>query len=219
MKIKLENVTIAAVACVRTSETIKALKYSMLGIEFKKAILLTSDDITDNEIEVVKIDKLDYEGYNRFIVYELHKYIETDYVLIVQDDGYVISPQMWRDEFLKYDYIGAPWGLPTDNFSFRDPFNNIIRVGNGGFSLRTKKLLSLPTKLNLEWKPYFGFYNEDGFFTCHNRHLFEKEGCVFAPLDVAKYFSHESQIPEIRGIQPFGFHSKWSPYNNLKFRI
>jgi hypothetical protein len=67
--------------------------------------------------------------------------------------------------------------------------------------------------LGLEWKSYFGYFNEDGFFTCHNRHLFEKEGCVFAPLDVAKYFSHERQIPETEGIVPFGFHRKGYAHN------
>jgi hypothetical protein len=211
-KINLNNVTIVSVACVRPLETLKAIKYSMNGIEFNKAMLLTNHNITDNEVEIVNINNLDYEGYNRFIVYDLHKYIETEFALIVQDDGYVINPNMWQDDFLKYDYIGAPWGLPSDNFSFRDPFGNLIRVGNGGFSLRSKKILSLPTQLGLEWKSYFGFYNEDGFFTCHNRHHFEKEGCVFAPIDVAKYFSHEAEIPETIGIQPFGFHGKWSKY-------
>jgi len=210
--ILLNNVTIVSVACVRAEQTLKAIKHSMKGIEFNKSILFTNQNIVDDTVEIVKIDNLDYEGYNKFIVYDLHKYITTDFVLIVQDDGFVINPQMWRDDFFKYDYIGAPWPLPSDNFSFRDPFNNIIRVGNGGFSLRTKKILSLPTSLNVEWKSYFGFYNEDGFFTCHNRHLFEKEGCVYAPLDIAKYFSHESEIPEIQGILPFGFHGKWSKY-------
>jgi hypothetical protein len=88
-------------------------------------------------------------------------------------------------------------------------------VGNGGFSLRSKKILSLADKLKLEWKSYFGYYNEDGFFTCHNRHIYEQNGCVFAPLDVAKYFSHEIQIPETEGIIPFGFHGKGNSYNSL----
>ena len=151
---------------------------------------------------------MDYEEYSRFIVYDLHKHIDTEFALIIQHDGFVTSPDKWNDTFMNYDYIGAPWPLPTDGFSYRDAFGNLIRVGNGGFSLRSKKLLSLPTKLNLEWKSYFGFFNEDGFFTCHNRHLFENEGCVFAPLEVAKYFSHENKIPEIEGITPFGFHRK-----------
>lgn len=213
--IDLKNVTIICVDCVSAERALKAMDFSIKNIKFGASKILTSQNISHNSIEIVKIDRLDYVEYSRFIVYELWKHIDTDYALLIQSDGFVVSPNHWQDDFLNYDYIGAPWNLPQDDFSFRDAFGNIVRVGNGGFSLRSKKLLSLPTKLNLEWKPYFGFYNEDGFFTCHNRHLFEAEGCVYAPLDVAKYFSHEAELPETIGITPFGFHSKWSKYNSL----
>jgi Protein of unknown function (DUF5672) len=211
--VDLKNTTIVSVACVRVIETLNAIKKSISGIDFYDAKLITSQDIFDDKVKTIKINNLDYEQYNKFIVYELHKYIETDYLLIVQDDGYVINPTQWRDDFFKYDYIGAPWAMPTDSFSCRDPFNNIIRVGNGGFSFRSKKLISLPSILNLEWKSYFGYFNEDGFFSVHNRHIFESHGCNFAPIDVAKYFSHETEMPETQGIVPFGFHGKWSKYN------
>lgn len=209
---KLDNVTLIAVACVRVPETLKALRYSMLGLEFGSVKLLTSIDIQDDVVEVIKIDELNYEGYNKFIVYELYKYIDTDFALIIQDDGYVINPHLWNNIFLKYDYIGAPWPYPSDDFSFRDPFGNVIRVGNGGFSLRSKKLLAMPSYLNMEWKSYFGYFNEDGFVAVHNRHLFEENSCKYAPIEVAKYFSHESDIEENKGITPFGFHGKWSKY-------
>jgi hypothetical protein len=213
MKIDLPQITLVAVACIRVQETVKAIEKSCAGVNFGSVKLITSEEIHGDFFETVQIQKLDYEQYNRFIVFELHKYIDTDFALIVQDDGFVTGPHQWRGEFLDYDYIGAPWPLPTDDFSYRDPFGNLIRVGNGGFSLRSKKLLALPTELGLEWRSYFGYFNEDGFFTCHNRHLFEKEGCVFAPLDVAKYFSHERQIPETEGIVPFGFHRKGYTHN------
>ena len=213
MKIDLPKITLVAVACIRVQETIKAIEKSCSGVNFGAVKLITNEEVSGDFFETVRIQKLDYEQYNRFIVFDLHKHIETEFALIVQDDGFVTGPYQWRNEFLDYDYIGAPWPLPTDDFSYRDPFGNLIRVGNGGFSLRSKKLLSLPTELGLEWRSYFGYFNEDGFFTCHNRHLFEKEGCVFAPLEVAKYFSHERQIPETEGIVPFGFHRKGFIHN------
>ena len=213
--IELNNVTIVSVSCVRVDVSLKAIKKSMEGIKFGASKLITNEDIPDNDVEIIKIPKLDYEEYNKFIVYDLYKYIDTDYVLIVQDDGYVIHPEKWINEFLDYDYIGAPWALPSweDKISFRDPFGNIVRVGNGGFSLRSKKLLNLPTKLNLEWRSYHGYYNEDGFFVVYNRHLFEKEGCKFATIEIAAKFSQESEIPEIQGIIPFGYHGKWNKYH------
>ena len=158
MKINLPNITLVAVACVRVQETIKAIEKSCSGINFGSVKLITHEDAKGDIFETVYIDPLNYENYNRFIVFDLHKYIETEFALIIQDDGFVTGPNQWRKEFLDYDYIGAPWPLPTDDFSYRDPFGNLIRVGNGGFSLRSKKILSLPTKLNLEWRSYFGFF-------------------------------------------------------------
>ncbi len=214
-KISLKDITIVAVACVRVDKTLLAMKYSCKDIEFGGVKLFTHENIVDDSVEVVKIDKLDYENYNRFIVYDLHKYIDTKFCLIIQDDGFVINPTSWRNEFFDYDYIGAIWSMPMDNFSYRDSFNNIVRVGNGGFSLRSKKLLALASELGLEWKSYFGYYNEDGFFCCHNKHIYVDNGCKFAPMDVAKYFSHEAELPDTRGIEPFGFHGKTSKYNSL----
>lgn len=214
-KINLDNITLVSVTSIRIESTIKALEYSCKNINFNKIKLFTNEDIKHEFIELVKIPKINYEQYSYFIVYELHKFIDTDFVLIIQDDGFIVNYDKWLSEFLEYDYIGAPWPLPNDNFSYRDINNNIIRVGNGGFSLRSKKLLELPSKLNLEWKEYFGNYNEDGFFACHNRHIFENLGCKFANIDIAKYFSHETNIAEINNIIPFGFHGKHKEYIKL----
>ena len=148
--IDLSNITLVSVASVRVDKTIKALKYSSKDIKFGSVKLITHEVVNDPEITVVNVDKMDYEQYNKFIVFELFKYIDTDYALIIQDDGFVVNPNQWKPEFLNYDYLGAPWPLPHDDFSYRDAFNNLIRVGNGGFSLRSKKILSLATELNLE---------------------------------------------------------------------
>lgn len=206
--INLENVTLVCVTCVRVDRSLKALKYSKQGINFAKSLLITNENVIDNEITVINIEKLDYENYSKFIIYNLIDYIDTDYVLIIQDDGFIVNPEMWRDEFLDYDYIGAPWPIPNDNFKYRDSNGKLVRVGNGGFTLRSKKLLGVAKKLNLEWKAYYGYYNEDMFICCHNREFYENEGCIFAPIDVAKYFSHETPIKEIKNIIPFGFHGK-----------
>ena len=212
----LSNVTLVLVSSINIKRCLEALYYSSRNIKFGSIKLITDSNFIIDGIEVVNIPKIsNIDEYSKFIVYELHKYIDTEFALIIQDDGFVVNYEKWDNKFFNYDYIGAPWGLPNDNFSFRDPFGNLIRVGNGGFSLRSKKLLELPSKLNLEWKSYYGFYNEDGFFTCHNRHIFQEYGCVYADIDVAKYFSHESNIPEIQNIEPFGFHGKWSKYYNL----
>lgn len=212
---QLKNVTIVGIAGTKSLETLKAIKYSSRDIDFGDYKLITPDDLQDDKVEIINCEPLNYEQYNHFIVYRLHEYIDTDFALIVQNDGYVVNPDQWREEFLNYDYIGAPWPLPNDDFSFRDPEGNIQRVGNGGFSLRSKKLLSLAKELNLEWKPHFGFYHEDGFFACHNRKIYEQHGCKFAPIEVASYFSHEIGIEENYGKIPFGFHGKQNFYYQI----
>jgi hypothetical protein len=73
---------------------------------------------------------------------DLFKYIETTHLLNIQWDGFVVRPSAWDPEFLKYDYIGAPWKVhPHHHWP---PFPDVTennRVGNGGFSLRSKKLM------------------------------------------------------------------------------
>lgn len=144
--------------------------------------------------------------WNKKIVYELGDYVDTEYAMLIHADGYVIRPDLWNPKWLDYDYIGAPWPLPQDDFSYRDKFGKIQRVGNS-VSLRSKWLLDLPKKMEMPWKSFHGFYNEDGFIAVNMRHAFEAQGCSFAPLEVAVHFSKEHDIPENAGLDTFAFHS------------
>jgi hypothetical protein len=182
----------------------------MRGINFG-AVKIVSDIKPENLPEgitheyVEKISNIDEWNYS--IIYKLGKHVDTEFLILIHDDGFIIHPEMWRDEFLEYDYIGAPWPLPNDDFSFRDINGEIIRVGNS-VSLRSKKLIDLAPNLNLEWKSFHGYYNEDGFICVNNRHIYKENGMKFADIDVAKYFSHECVVPETEGIISFAFHGK-----------
>jgi hypothetical protein len=207
--LKLHNVTLIALTSVRIPETIKALEYSCKEIEFG-SVKIASDIKPDHLPDYIqheyteKSSNIDEWNYN--IIYNLPKHIDTEFCILIHDNGFIINPDSWKDEFLNYDYIGAPWPIPKDNFSYRDIEGNIIRQGNS-VSLRSKKLLDIPNKLNLEWKTFHGYTNEDGFICVNYRHKYLDEGCKFAEIDVAKYFSHETMIPEIQGIKPFAFHN------------
>jgi hypothetical protein len=206
--LNLDNITLIALTSIKLEKTIKALLYSCKDIKFG-AVKLVSDIKPDNIPEPIiheycdKISNID--EWNYAIIYKLGKYIDTEFAILIHDDGFIVNSNSWKPEFLNYDYIGAPWPQPNDNFSFRDINNEIIRVGNS-VSLRSKRLIDLPTVLNLEWKPFHGFYNEDGFICVNYRHIYKQHGIKFADIDVAKYFSHESMIPEVQGIKPFAFH-------------
>lgn len=170
-----------------------ALEYSCRGIEFggMKVIL-------DKTIKNI-------DDWNFKIVFELWQYVSTSHAILIHPDGYIINPEIWNNDWLLYDYIGAPWPMPVDSYSYRDPYGNIIRVGNS-VSLRSKKLMLYPKLHNFEWQSYYGNTNEDGYLCVHNRKKLEDLGCKFAPLEVAKHFSKEHEIPENVGLSTFAFH-------------
>lgn len=192
--LKLPNVTLIALTNQDFKGHLEAFEKSTKEIEWGDAKIIF--DFKSNSID----------KWNRKIIYELHNYIQTDFAMLIHADGYVINPHFWQDSFLDYDYIGAPWPLPQDDYSYRTPKGELVRVGNS-VSIRSKKILELPSQLNLEWKSYYGNTNEDGFLTCHNRDILIENGCKFAPLDVAKHFSKEIEIPENVGLETFAFHS------------
>lgn len=173
----------------------------------KKAIDESCEEINFGAVKLIWDEKIQsIDDWNYKIIYELHNYVQTDYAMLIHADGYVINPQAWRAEFLEYDYIGAPWPLPQDSYSYRTPEGELVRVGNS-VSIRSRKILELPSKLGLEWKSYYGNTNEDGFLCCHNKSVLEQAGCRFADIDIARYFSREHSIPENEGIDTFAFHS------------
>lgn len=215
-KLKLTNVTLLAVSTRDTEEALQALVYSSEKIDFAEIKLLSNYTplYVDKKIKTYRIPKArNIDDWCRFIVYDLHKYVETEFVLLIHADGFIVNPASWRSDFLQYDYIGSPWPIPENNFAYRDVNGKLIRVGNS-VSIRSKKILELPTSLSIPWIPDHGSFNEDTFLCCTNRHILESNGIQYAPLDIAKYFAHEKMIPEIKNIIPFAFH-KWEGSNSI----
>lgn len=217
-KLKLPNVTLAAMTSVKIYETIKALKYSMQGIEFGEVALITHRKpyFLPRGITYKHTSRLaDIDSFNYKIVYELSDYIDTDYVLLVHYDGFVVHPEKWQERFLDYDYIGSPWPHPAPGTKhcYHDIYGNLCRVGNS-VSLRSKRFLAFPKQAGLKWeKDEDGFYNEDIFLCCMNKHKFEAAGMKYAPVEVARYFGHEHPVEEVLTVDaPFVFH-KWRGRN------
>lgn len=215
-KLQLPDVTLVAMTSVKIGATIKAMEYSMKGIDFGDAVLITDRRPfgLPKKIRFGKIDKLDsIDKFNYDCVYEMYKYIHTSHIMLVHADGFVVHPEVWSDEFLDYDYIGAPWPVPPeeDTVTFRDPDGKLIRVGNS-VGIRSRKLLELPTTLGIPWQSFYGWYNEDGFLCCHHHKELEEAGCRYAPVEVAARLSQEQSMPETEGITPFAFH-KWGGSN------
>lgn len=153
----------------------------------------------DKTILNTNIDNL--LDYNTHIVEQLDQIIDTDFVLLVQSDGYIINPKLWDDKFLDFDYIGAPW-----------PWHNI--VGNGGFSLRSKKFIKTSANLTyIKDHPEYELCPEDNFLCLptYCRAHFIRHGCRFADVLTGLRFSFEHPLainPTHKITNSFGFHGK-----------
>lgn len=213
--IYLPNVTLICVTSVKIEESIKSLIHCANLINFKKVKFVTHLDIQINSVEVEKCRYLtSIEAYSHYMIYDLYKHIDTEFCLIIQHDGFIINPHLWRNEYLKYDYIGAPWKVRND--CYLDPNGNHIRVGNGGFSLRSQKLLNTPNHEHIPFaSTMHGDYykhlnhfskNEDNIICVHNHELYEKHGNIFAPFEIALTFSKETSLPENENLDTFGVH-------------
>ena len=205
--IQLPNITLICVATRDIANAVKALEYSCKGISWGAIKLICSEHYTDSAITQIIIPPFEtIDDWNKFIFYNLHEYVDTEFCLLIHPDGYVIHPEKWDSRFLDYDYVGAPW---PESESFRDIYGNMIRVGNS-VSIRSKRLLELPTRLQLPWNSFHGMTNEDTAICVHYRHHFLEDGINFAPVEIAALFAHEIPVPENEGITPFAFHH-WEP--------
>jgi hypothetical protein len=149
-------------------------------------------------VKFISHNTMTHKEYSKFCLYQLHNYIDTDYCLIFQDDGFIVNPDLWDDRFFNYDYIGTPW--PDSLFAG----GNIEKVGGGGFSLRSKKYLKYCSTL-----PYHNGENEDSFVLRSRRKKTIDAGIKIAPLDVARIFAVEQPIDEAHNLyRCFGFHGR-----------
>jgi hypothetical protein len=210
--LKLPNVTLLAVSSVNLAGAELALQISSHDIEFGAIKFLSSEDWSPSnpKIAMVKIPKLDLGAYDQFILCDLFRYVDTEYCLVVQSDGFVLNASKWNPAFLEYDYIGAPWPinlmLQPGNITLDLSANN---VGNGGFSLRSKKLLETTSKI--VFKDLVFITTSEDLILCH--FLFQEmlsAGIKFPNPELAAQFSIESASAAYgQNISTcFGFHGK-----------
>jgi len=202
-KKELPNVTLIGIDCIDLFRLKIAADICQNNFSFGTVKFLSS--IPDSDPRVAKIPKIKSTiEYSEFCIKELWKYVETDYALIFQHDGFILNPSAWTDEFLEYDYIGSSWHHPSS-----PPIG-----GNGGFSLRSKRLLEWIGK---NYDRIGGKLHPEDLWICEKaRPFLEKEGMKFAPPEVASRFSKEGNDRGVVWNGEFGWHgakytdiSKW----------
>lgn len=148
------------------------------------------------------------DGYNELMLSKAFydTFEEYEYILIYQLDGFVFSDQLDHFVSLGYDYIGAPWMLPTAHANLlKYDFSGAIRlrkwfpflikltrlyVGNGGVSLRkVRSFQNLLAKYEAKADDV-----EDLFFSAIGyKH---PDILKVAPIEVALNFSFEQEPRE-----------------------
>lgn len=171
---------------------------TLIGVDSQKERLQRAIDICTKWIRFGEVKLLheplnSKEAYSKFCIEELYKHVKTEHMLICQHDGYVNNWQAWDNDWLQYDYIGAPWH-----------YNDGMAVGNGGFSLRSRRLMEIvATDKNIQIQ-----HPEDHHICRTYRPYLEKTyGIKFAPVEVAEKFSFEGYLQPNKTLkEQFGVH-------------
>lgn len=204
--LNLPRVTLVVVTSVKIDQNIEAMIKSTNGIQYGDIKFFSHEHPKSlpSFSKFVQCEQLSYEGFSRYTFLEMWKHIETEFCLLVHHDGWVTSPENWDDKFMNFDYIGAPWRYSEQ--SFITDYGEHVRVGNAGVSMRSKKLLEMPTKLGLKLEERRGYYNDDGNFCVYYRKTFLENGIKYAPIELAAKFSREQWIDGISRRDTFAFH-------------
>tara|TARA_Y100000310_G_C20448450_1_gene699556 strand:+ start:131 stop:898 length:768 start_codon:yes stop_codon:yes gene_type:complete len=239
-KLDLNNVTLACIDDVDPALASMIMHSLAARINFADVKLFSSKDEGYVTHKINPINSL--IDYSVFAVREMHNYINSDFVMTIQRDGYPINLSAWHDEYLNYDYVGAPWNWASGR-EVHCPIGQC--VGNGGFSIRSKKLMldaaecAAEYDYNGEMRAVQDKHNHartpeqekenthntgdwpyvevpEDVYVCRVLHdeLISK-GCKFAPVELASYFSIENQVYH----NQFGFHGALTLKINKKIEI
>jgi hypothetical protein len=145
------------------------------------------------------------QRWDEFVWHELPNYIATSHFLLVQWDSGILDPAMWSSAFLECDYIGAPWPWHPPPY----------RVGNAGFSLRSKRLAAYLQAHGDEFPS-----RRDDALCRQYRPGLEQHGFRWAPEPLAERFSIEHGALR----RTFGYHDcrRWPliwPRHQVEARI
>jgi len=192
----LPGVTLCAATSVNLAATVAALRRCLEQVDVADCLLLSdrAEAAGHPGIRHIPIPPLRSSAdYSHFMLTGLADHVATEHVLVVQWDGFIIDPAAWSDDFLAFDYVGAPWPHFIDGHD----------VGNGGFSLRSRRLLDA-----CRAPGFTAHCPEDVAIGRTNREWLEQHHAIrFADLATAARFAFE-RMP-VTG-PTFGFHGAFN---------
>lgn len=199
----LAGVTLCCIDTAYQDLTLVAIKNSLAQCRFDRVLFLTDDTLQPPGMEIAPVGCPipSAEAYSRFVLKDLPERLDTPFTLISQWDGFLRDASLWSDEFLQFDYIGARWTCFADDHL----------VGNGGFSLRSRRLLEAGTD------PAITQFHPEDFHLgrTYRPYLEQARGIRFADTATADRFSIEQLAnpdERARPVASFGFHNLFRMY-------
>ncbi len=111
-RISTANTTVCVIDTQTHALAARAMRLTLAALDFADALFLSDSGADTGGARHIPIAPLAGRAdYSRFVMKELLPHVETEHVLLIQWDGYVVHPDAWSDDFLHYDYIGARWGF------------------------------------------------------------------------------------------------------------
>jgi hypothetical protein len=192
-----KNITVVAIDFKTHDMTRRALEITLDRMTPKEVVVISDQDILPGSTWVPCKPTKTFTEYNELMLKWVWPLIDTSHALYVQYDGMVWDPDQWTDDFLNYDYIGATWPWAPEGQN----------MGNGGFSLRSKRLLDACKDPAIRLTAARNYVAEDAVICVDNRVYLETQYDIkFAPTDVANRFSYE-----LGGHgTSWGFHGLWN---------
>ncbi len=174
-----------------------SIEKTLSTIPCKEVITFSDRPIIEGAKFIPIRKNINLYDYSEIMTKHLWAHVETDYAITIQWDGMAVNKDLWDDNFLNYDYIGALWKWPIFGQT----------VGNGGFSLRTRKLIEALRDTNVKLGTELSGQNEDVAIAVEYRELMkEKYGIKYATPEVASRFATEN----VWSGPSFGFHGLWN---------
>lgn len=199
----MKKITIGIVGTVHHDLMRFAIERTLMATPDVEEVLVFSDRLVyEHAMHIPIRSAFSREDYQDLVLKNLWPFVRTEFLLLIQYDGMAVNPQHWSDEFYNYDYIGSPW---PERFNWIQPHE---RVGNGGFSWRSAKLLEALRDQQIQRGFGNRNQNEDAVIAQHHRqYLINRYGVVYAPLSLANQFGHEWANPSG---ETFGFHGHFN---------
>jgi hypothetical protein len=195
----MKDITLVAIEFQWYELTQYAIVRSLENIDAKEVVIISDREILPGAKHIICDPVANISEYANIMLKGTAEHVNTSHALYVQWDGIANDKTQWTDDFLKYDYIGAVWPGERENYN----------VGNGGFSLRSKKLLDACQDATVTLTPQVPVAEDRIIGYTKRDYLSSTYDIKYAPTELARQFSFEigEHVPS------FGFHGLWNVFN------